>query len=111
MQTVGDRVVLARVHVDTRHAAKVGGAQRDGFSAVGFEQLLAEALQSAQSAYNMLSALMVAGLTVWAAAPVPVHAVFPSNRYLTPKVRAFIDLAVARFPGQMAQARNLVGGV
>lgn len=31
----------------------------------------------------------------WARAPVPVHAVFASARYLTPKVRAFIDLAVA----------------
>ena len=36
----------------------------------------------------------------WARAPVPVHAVFPSNRYVTPKVRAFIDLAVAQFPAQ-----------
>lgn len=35
----------------------------------------------------------------WVREPVPVHAVFPSNRYLTPKVRAFIDLAVQRFPG------------
>ena len=30
--------------------------------------------------------------------PVPVHAVFASARYLTPKVRAFIDLASASFP-------------
>jgi DNA-binding transcriptional LysR family regulator len=34
----------------------------------------------------------------WAPAPVAVHAVYPSNRYLTPKVRAFIDLALERFP-------------
>jgi DNA-binding transcriptional LysR family regulator len=34
----------------------------------------------------------------WAPASVPVNAVFPSNRYLTPKVRAFIDHAVALFP-------------
>jgi LysR family transcriptional regulator, regulator for bpeEF and oprC len=33
----------------------------------------------------------------WAAPEVPVHAVFASSRYLTPKVRAFIDLAVERF--------------
>ncbi len=72
LQAVRDRVVLARVHVNTRHAAKLGsvpregrGQRRHGFSAVGFEQLLAEALQSAQSAYNMPSALMVAGLTVF----------------------------------------------
>lgn len=29
----------------------------------------------------------------WTRTPVPVHAVFGSSRYLTPKVRAFIDLA------------------
>ena len=33
----------------------------------------------------------------WASPEVPVHAVFASARYLTPKVRAFIDLAVANF--------------
>lgn len=30
----------------------------------------------------------------WGFQPIPVHAVFPSARYLTPKVRAFIDLAL-----------------
>ncbi len=33
----------------------------------------------------------------WASPEVPVHAVFASARYLTPKVRAFIDLAAANF--------------
>ena len=33
-------------------------------------------------------------LTDWSLPTVPVHAVFASARYLTPKVRAFIDLAV-----------------
>jgi len=33
-------------------------------------------------------------LTDWSLPAVPVHAVFASARYLTPKVRAFIDLAV-----------------
>jgi len=33
-------------------------------------------------------------LPAWSLARVPVHAVFASARYLTPKVRAFIDLAV-----------------
>jgi DNA-binding transcriptional LysR family regulator len=32
-------------------------------------------------------------LTGWTRAPVPVHAVFPSSRYLSPKVRAFVDIA------------------
>lgn len=33
----------------------------------------------------------------WALPTAPVHAVFASARYLTPKVRAFIDLAAAAF--------------
>lgn len=33
-------------------------------------------------------------LPAWSAPAVPVHAVFASARYLTPKVRSFIDLAV-----------------
>jgi LysR family transcriptional regulator, regulator for bpeEF and oprC len=33
----------------------------------------------------------------WSSPEVPVHAVFASARYLTPKVRAFIDTAVANF--------------
>jgi LysR family transcriptional regulator for bpeEF and oprC len=36
-------------------------------------------------------------LPAWCPPPVPVNAVFPGLRYLTPKVRAFIDHAVARF--------------
>ncbi|HJV96812.1 MAG TPA: LysR family transcriptional regulator [Albitalea sp.] len=39
-------------------------------------------------------------LTDWQHAPVPVHAVFPSNRYLAPKVRAFIDHAIEAFTPQ-----------
>jgi len=40
---------------------------------------------------------LVRVLPDWAPAAVPVHAVFPSNRYLTPKVRAFVDHAAAAF--------------
>ena len=35
----------------------------------------------------------------WSLPVVPVHAVFASARYLTPKVRGFIDLAVERMQG------------
>jgi DNA-binding transcriptional LysR family regulator len=49
-------------------------------------------------------------LPQWEPAAVPVHAVFPSNRYLTPKVRAFIDLALQRFPGPEAFADWRLGG-
>lgn len=34
----------------------------------------------------------------WAGSPVPVHAVFASSRYMDPKVRSFVDLAVDLFP-------------
>jgi DNA-binding transcriptional LysR family regulator len=34
----------------------------------------------------------------WAPEPVEVFAVYPSRRYLTPKLRAFVDLALERFP-------------
>jgi DNA-binding transcriptional LysR family regulator len=40
---------------------------------------------------------LVPVLDGWTPTPVPVHAVFASARYLTPKVRAFIDHAVAVF--------------
>jgi DNA-binding transcriptional LysR family regulator len=37
-------------------------------------------------------------LEPWHPPPVAVHAVYPSNRYVTPKLRAFIDLALEKFP-------------
>jgi LysR family transcriptional regulator for bpeEF and oprC len=36
-------------------------------------------------------------LPSWQLPDVPVHLIFPSTRYLTPKVRAFIDLAIEDF--------------
>jgi DNA-binding transcriptional LysR family regulator len=41
---------------------------------------------------------LVQVLSEWQRTPEPVHAIFPSSNYLTPKVRTFIDLAVANFP-------------
>jgi DNA-binding transcriptional LysR family regulator len=41
-------------------------------------------------------------LPEWHPPAVPVHALFPSNRYLTPKVRAFIDHAVHAFATEAA---------
>jgi DNA-binding transcriptional LysR family regulator len=41
----------------------------------------------------------------WRLVPVPVNAAYPGNRYLSPKVRAFIDLAIARLPQDNAKAR------
>jgi LysR family transcriptional regulator for bpeEF and oprC len=41
---------------------------------------------------------LVEMLPGWTRPPAPIHAVFPSSRYLAPKVRAFIDLARASMP-------------
>jgi LysR family transcriptional regulator, regulator for bpeEF and oprC len=41
---------------------------------------------------------LVPVLAPWQPPPVDVYAVYPSSRYLTPKVRAFIDLALETFP-------------
>lgn len=40
---------------------------------------------------------LVEVLSGWTRSPAPVHAVFASSRYMTPKVRAFVDRAVAAF--------------
>lgn len=41
-------------------------------------------------------------LTGWTKPPVPVHAVFSSSRYTTPKVRAFMDYAKRNFAAALA---------
>lgn len=48
---------------------------------------------------------LVPVLPKWRPPVVPVHAVYPSNRYLSPKVRAFVDLALERFPSDSREAR------
>ncbi len=40
-------------------------------------------------------------LSGWSAPTVPIHAVFASARYLTPKVRGFIDLALEAMQGEV----------
>jgi LysR family transcriptional regulator for bpeEF and oprC len=42
-------------------------------------------------------------LAPWQPPPVEVFALYPSSRYLTPKVRAFIDLALENFPRRVAE--------
>ena len=59
----------------------------------------AEGLGIAQAPLVVAQPLRLRGhlvpvLADWTLPSVPVHAVFASARYLTPKVRAFIDLAV-----------------
>ena len=47
--------------------------------------------------HQLSQGLLVRVLPDWKPPDMPVHAVFPSARYLTPKVRAFIDLGVEAF--------------
>jgi DNA-binding transcriptional LysR family regulator len=47
---------------------------------------------------------LAAVLPDWDAGRVPVWAVFPGHRWMTPKLRAFIDLAIARFPAETVAA-------
>lgn len=48
---------------------------------------------------------LVRVLPEWRPAPVSVYAVYPSSRYLTPKVRAFVDLGLRQF-----EFANMAGG-
>lgn len=41
----------------------------------------------------------------WGRRPAPVHAIFPSSRYLAPKVRAFVDMARTRFAKSLDNVR------
>ncbi len=49
---------------------------------------------------------LVPVLPEWQTPPADVHAVYPSSRYLAPKVRGFIDLAAQRFPEATTEARR-----
>ena len=49
---------------------------------------------------------LVRVLPAWSGEPTPVHAVYPSHRFLSPNVRAFVDLAVERLPQAATAARR-----
>jgi len=52
---------------------------------------------------------LVPVLTEWSTPAADVHAVYPSSRYLAPKVRGFVDLAAQRFPEATREARSAAG--
>jgi DNA-binding transcriptional LysR family regulator len=83
-----ERIAPAMARLRFNNGLAVRDALRRG-SGIGQLPLLI-ALEAAASGE------LVRVLPGWAAEPVPVHAVYPSNRYLSPNVRAFIDLAVER---------------
>lgn len=77
-----------RLRVDSRYA------QRDAtLAGLGVAENL-ELITAADLASGRLRQVM----PEWASPAVPVHAVFPSQRFLTPKVRAFVEHAQAGFP-------------
>jgi LysR family transcriptional regulator, regulator for bpeEF and oprC len=59
-----------------------------------------------QAAPLLAQGLLRPVLKGWGRSPVPVHAVFASSRYLSPKVRAFVDLASERFALGLIEPRN-----
>jgi len=77
----------ARLRINNSFAVRDAAIQ-----GLGIAQLPALVANAALS-----SAQLTRVLPDWHPPAVPVHALFPSNRYLTPKVRAFIDHAVHAF--------------
>lgn len=77
-----------RLRVDSRYA------QRDAAVAgLGVAEILVAIARD-----DIAAGRLVPVLPDWHRPPVPVHAVFPSARFLTPKVRAFIEHAIDHFP-------------
>ncbi len=93
-----------------RDALKVEGPARLRMNnAFGVRDALLRSLGIGQlplliAADSVASGHLVPVLPAWRPPAVPVHAVFPSNRYLSAKVRAFVDLALERFPSDGAAA-------
>jgi DNA-binding transcriptional LysR family regulator len=77
----------ARLRVNNSFAVRDAAAR-----GLGIAQLPFAVVQDALAA-----GALVRILPAWGPLPVPVHAVFPGTRYLTPKVRVFIDHAVEAF--------------
>lgn len=92
LQGPGDAVetldLSPRLRVDSRYA------QRDAaIAGLGIAEIPEAIVRE-----DIAAARLVRVLPEWRHPPVPVHAVFPSARFLTPKVRAFIEHAIERFP-------------
>ena len=84
-----------RVELEPRLKANHSFAVRDAaIAGLGIALLPRLVAEPALAAGTLLPVL-----PDWQGPSVPVHAVYASARYLTPKVRAFIDLAVESFGG------------
>jgi DNA-binding transcriptional LysR family regulator len=88
---------------DQKHAAIAGPARLQVNNNIAARDVAAEGLGIALLPRFQADPLVRDGglievLPGWSRPPVPIHAVFPSSRYLSPKVRAFVDLARGRMP-------------
>jgi DNA-binding transcriptional LysR family regulator len=88
--------VAARLRVNNSHAARDALLRSLG---IGRLPLLI-------AGEDVAAGRLVPLLPDWRSPPADVHAVYPSSRYLAPKVRGFIDLAATRFPAATTRARR-----
>lgn len=86
----------AREHIDIETRARLVVNSHVGARDATVDGLGIALLPRFQAAPLVRDGRLVEVLPGWTRAPAPVHAVFASSRYLTPNVRAFIDLACAQ---------------
>lgn len=91
------RRVDAPARLRVNNSFSIRDAARDGVGVAQLPLLVASE--------GLDTGALVRVLPEWSPPAVPVHALFPSGRYLTPKVRTFIDLAVAAFAAGAGQRR------
>lgn len=101
------RVALPTARLRVNNSLALRDAARAGLGIACLPQLLATPGSEAS--------VLTPVLPSWQLPPIPVHAVFAGLRYLTPKVRAFIDLAAQAFaesghaitPAPVSREKNL----
>lgn len=100
----GPRRPWTLAHPEQRQPTQLAPQARLRVNAgTGVRNAVVRGLGIGQLPWAMAGELVAGGqlvplLTPWHPPSVEVFAVYPSSRYLTPKVRAFVDLALARFP-------------
>ena len=92
-----------RFEIEGRHRLAVNESNAHlaaALAGLGIVQMPAFMLQ--RVAKGELKAVMAA----WQPAPLPMHVLYPSNRHLSAKVRAFVDWAAALFAASVLTRRR-----
>lgn len=92
------RLTNAGEHIDIETRARLVVNNHVGARDAAVDGLGIALLPRFQAAPFTRDGRLVEVLPGWTRMPAPIHAVFASSRYLTPKVRAFIDLACDQPP-------------